>query len=78
MRITVKAHPKARHAKLVKKNALHYEIWVTEPPDKGRANKAILAALSLELRVPKSTLTICVGQTSRNKVIETCLPKGER
>lgn len=69
MKVFVKAHPKSKKAKVVKTDETHYEIWVHEPPDGGRANRAILEALSEELAVAKSRLTLLSGQTSRSKVI---------
>lgn len=55
-------------AKVVKTDGTHFEIWVHEPPDRGRANRAILEALSEELDIAKSRLSLLSGQTSRNKV----------
>jgi len=42
---------------------------VTAPPEKGRANKALLELIAGELRVSKSDLEIVRGHTSRHKVI---------
>lgn len=69
MKLFVKAHPKAKKPRLVKKDESHYEVWVREVPEDGRANRAILEALSEELSVPKSALSVVSGQTSRTKVI---------
>ena len=70
MKITVKAHPKAKKARLLRKDDGHYEIWVTAPPDRGEANKAVLKALSDTLGIAKSRLTILSGKTSKIKTIE--------
>lgn len=43
---------------------------VTTPPDKGKANKALIALLAKHYRMPKSAFTILRGETSRLKVIE--------
>jgi hypothetical protein len=69
MRIFVKAHPKSKKARIVKKDASHYEVWVTEAPDRGKANQAVLEALSGHLGLAKSRLSILSGETSRTKVI---------
>jgi uncharacterized protein (TIGR00251 family) len=45
-------------------------IHVTAPPADGEANEAVLKLLAKHLGVPKSTLTIVRGATTRNKVIE--------
>ena len=69
MKIFVKAHTRSRKARVLKKDESHYEIWVSEVPEGGRANRAILEALSEELEVPKSSLSIVSGAASRNKII---------
>ncbi len=44
-------------------------IRVTAAPDKGKANAAILKLLAKRLGVPKSSLSIASGETSRLKTI---------
>ncbi len=70
MKIFVKAHPKSRHPRVVKKDETHYEIWVSEAPEDGRANRAVLDALSEKLGIRKSSLSVIYGQTSKNKIVE--------
>lgn len=43
---------------------------VTAPPVDGKANKALIKLLSKEFDLPKSTIRIVHGETSRDKVIE--------
>ncbi|MEX6633298.1 DUF167 family protein [Hyphococcus lacteus] len=45
-------------------------IRVSAPPDKGKANAAILKLLAKALGLPKSALTVAAGETSRLKTIE--------
>ncbi len=65
----VRVHPRA------KKNAITGEIGdalkvsLTTPPVEGRANEACTEFFSKLLKVPRSSVTIASGQTSRNKVI---------
>ncbi len=65
----VKVHPRA------KKNAITGEIGdalklsVTTPPVEGRANEACIEFFAKLLKVPRSSITIASGQSSRNKVI---------
>jgi uncharacterized protein (TIGR00251 family) len=65
----VKVHPRA------KKNALTGEVGdalklaLTAPPVAGRANDACIEFLANLLKVPRSSVTIASGQTSRRKVI---------
>jgi uncharacterized protein len=65
----IKVHPRA------KKNAITGEIGdalkvaLTAPPVEGKANQACINFFAKLLKVPRSSVTIAAGQTSRNKVI---------
>ena len=65
----VKVQPRA------KKNAVAGEVGealklvLTAPPIEGRANQACMAFLAELLNVPRSSVTIATGQSSRNKVV---------
>ena len=58
-----------------KKNAITGEVGdalklaLTAPPVEGRANEACIEFLAEVLNVPRSSVTIAAGETSRNKVI---------
>ncbi len=65
----VKVHPRA------KKNAITGEVGdalklaLTAPPVDGRANQACIEFFANLLDVPRSSVTIASGETSRNKII---------
>ncbi|MGA2695465.1 MAG: DUF167 domain-containing protein [Terriglobales bacterium] len=65
----VKVHPRA------KKNAITGEVGdalkvsLTAPPADGKANAACIEFFAKLLRVPRSSVTIASGESSRNKVI---------
>ncbi|MBB3570498.1 DUF167 domain-containing protein [Rhizobium sp. BK491] len=42
---------------------------VSVAPEKGKANKALIALLSKSLGIPKSTLIIISGDTARKKIL---------
>lgn len=46
------------------------KVKVKAPPEKGRANKAIIKVLEKKLDLPKGSINITSGSTSRKKVIE--------
>lgn len=50
------------------------KVYVTEVPENGKANEAVLKLLSKELSVSKSSLEIAFGATDRNKKIRISLP----
>jgi uncharacterized protein (TIGR00251 family) len=65
----VKVHPRA------KKNAITGELGevlklsLTSPPVDGHANEACIEFFAKLLKLPRSSVTIASGQTSRAKVI---------
>ena len=42
---------------------------VTQPPENGRANKALIRLLSKEWRVAKSSIAVTNGRTNRRKIL---------
>jgi uncharacterized protein YggU (UPF0235/DUF167 family) len=44
-------------------------VSLTAPPVEGRANEACIAFLAEFLKVPRASVTIAAGQSSRNKRI---------
>ncbi|MFN3318472.1 hypothetical protein C0V73_16090 [Rhizobium sp. TH135] len=47
----------------------HLKARVTAVPEKGKANKALIAVLSKALKVPKSSISVVSGETSRQKIL---------
>ena len=74
----VKVHPRA------KKNAITGEVGdalklaLTAPPVDGKANEACIDFFAKLLEVPRSSVTIAAGLTSRNKVIRVSGVTGEQ
>lgn len=51
-------------------NALaRLRVTVTDVPEKGKANKALIKLLAKKLRLPKSTIRIIAGHQSRDKAL---------
>lgn len=53
-------------------------VRVTEPADRGRATAAALQALAEALAVPRRSVTLVRGATSRRKVVEVDLAGTDR
>jgi len=70
MRIRVRVKPKAKKEEVKKISEEEYEVKVKEPPEGGRANERLIELLSKYFKVPKSSIRIVSGHTSRNKVVE--------
>jgi uncharacterized protein (TIGR00251 family) len=47
----------------------HLKARVSAVPEKGKANKALIALLAKELRIPKSTVSLLSGDTARKKIL---------
>ena len=69
MRLQVKVFPKSSREELVEKDGV-IKAYVKAAPDKGKANKAVVALVAKKYRVKKTDVSIVTGQTSRNKVVE--------
>ena len=70
MKIFVTVKPRARKKEVVKIDRTHYEVWVTVPPEGGKANTAVRDALAEFLDVPKSRLVLSSGEKSKEKTFE--------
>ena len=65
----VKVHPRARKNAITGQVGGALKISLTAPPIDGRANEGCIEFFAKLLKVPRSSVTIASGQTSRNKVI---------
>lgn len=70
MKITVKAKPNSRENKVVQLGENSYEVKVSVPPEKGKANEKVIELIAKELKVPKSKICIIKGASGRDKVLE--------
>jgi uncharacterized protein len=66
----VRVHPRAKKNAITGEVGQALKICLTAPPIESRANQACIAFLAELLNVPRSSVTITSGQSSRNKVIE--------
>ena len=65
----VKVHPRARRNAITGEVSDALKLALTAPPVEGKANQACIEFLAHFLNVPRSSVTIVGGQTSRNKVV---------
>jgi uncharacterized protein (TIGR00251 family) len=65
--IPVRAHAGARRNAILGARQGMLRVAVTAVPEKGKANRAIIALLSETLRVPKSAIELLSGETSPQK-----------
>ena len=67
--LKVRIHPRAKVNAITGKVGDALKISLTAPPVDGKANEACIEFFAKLLKVPRSSVTIAAGQTSRNKVI---------
>ena len=65
----IKVHPRAKKNAITGELGDSLKLSLTTPPFEGRANDACIEFFAKLLKVPRSSVTIASGQTSRNKVI---------
>lgn len=65
----IKVHPRARKNAITGELGDALKLSLTTPPIEGRANEACIEFFAKLLKVPRSSVTIASGLTSRNKVI---------
>jgi hypothetical protein len=65
----VKLHPRARKNAITGELGDALKLSLTAPPVEGKANAACIEFLANLLKVPRSSVTIASGLSSRRKVI---------
>jgi uncharacterized protein (TIGR00251 family) len=65
----VKVHPRAKKNAITGEVGRALKLSLTAPPADGKANEACIEFFAKLLNLPRSSVTIAAGQTSRNKVI---------
>jgi len=65
----VRVHPRAKRDAITGEIGDALKVSLTAPPADGRANEACIEFFAKFLKVPRSSVTIASGLTSRNKVI---------
>ena len=70
MKIFLKVKPKASQVKVVKIDETHCQVYVTQPPEKGKANKQIIKLLDDYFGVSSPKIKIIAGEKGRQKVVE--------
>jgi len=65
----VKVHPRARRSAITGTVGDALKLALTAPPVEGKANQAVIEFLADFFAIPRSSVTIANGETSRNKVV---------
>ncbi len=65
--LRVYVQPKARKEQIVGLHGDRLKVAVTEPPDKGKANEAVVHLIAASVGTAPSNVSLIRGQTSRQK-----------
>jgi uncharacterized protein len=69
-RITITVSPGAARSELVGRHGDGWRARVAAPPERGRANAALVELLAGALGIPKARVRVVGGATARRKVVE--------
>ena len=68
-RVRLRVSPGARRTELAGRYGDGWKVRVSAPPERGRANEAVLDLLAEKLDLPRRSLSIVAGRTAREKVV---------
>ena len=66
---SIKVHPRARKNAITGTVGDALKLALTAPPVEGKANQAVIEFFADLFQIPRSSVTIASGETSRNKVV---------
>jgi uncharacterized protein len=69
-RLSVTVSPGAARSELVGRHGDGWKARIAAPPERGRANQALVELLAEALGVPRSAVRVVAGQTAKAKVVE--------
>jgi uncharacterized protein len=67
--LAIKVSPRSKKNEITGALGDALKVSLTAPPVDGKANEACIEFFAKLLKVPRSSVSIAAGQTSRNKVI---------
>jgi uncharacterized protein (TIGR00251 family) len=75
--IRIKLLPRSSRSQIMGMEGEFYKVKVNSPPVDGEANKELISLISKRLRMPKSSIEIISGKTSKMKVLRVSGIDGE-
>jgi hypothetical protein len=70
MLIKVKVFPNSKKEEVIQKSADSFQVKVRAKPIEGKANEAVLAALSSFLKIPENKIQLVRGSKTPNKIFQ--------
>ena len=68
-RLKLRVSPGARRPGFAGRHGDAWKVRVSEPPEGGRANEAVLRLIAETLDVPRTHVALVSGHASRNKIV---------
>jgi uncharacterized protein (TIGR00251 family) len=68
--VRLRVVPGAGRAGVVGRHGDAWKVRVTAPPERGRANDAVVDLLSATFGVPRASVTLVSGHGGRDKIVE--------
>ena len=68
-RLKLRVSPGARRPGFAGRHGDAWKVRVSEPPEDGRANEAVLRLLAETLDVPRTNVALVSGHASRDKIV---------
>ena len=75
--IKIKLLPRSSRSRIMGMEGEFYKIKVNSPPVDGEANKELISLISKRLGIPKGSIEIIAGKSSRIKVLRILGIDGE-
>jgi hypothetical protein len=69
-RLRLRVSPGAGRAAIVGRHGDAWKVRVTDAPERGRANDAVLRLLASVLAVPRDAVSLVSGHSGRDKIVE--------
>jgi hypothetical protein len=69
-RLRLRVSPGGSRAAVVGRQGDAWKVRVTEAPERGRANEAVLRLLAETLALPRGAVTLVSGHGGREKIVE--------
>jgi uncharacterized protein len=69
-RLRLRVSPGEARTELAGRHGDGWKVRVNAPPERGRANDAVVGLLAERLGVPRAAIALVSGRASRDKVVE--------
>lgn len=75
--VNIKISPNSKKNEIVREEE-YTKIKITAQPIDGKANKALIEFLSKNFKIPKTSIKILKGETSKEKTVLFCIQDEEK